>query len=76
MTRYCTAIPILHVATLPKFLLQCQVLGCTMCIRTAVNPQTQGAVKNALFLKTCARQGSNTLDRKCMINKNFTAPAP
>ena len=30
-------------------------LGCTTRTHTAVNPQTQGAEKNALFLKTYAR---------------------
>ena len=47
-------------------------LGCTTRTRTAVNPQSQGAVKNALSLKTCARQGSNPLDRKCTTIENFT----
>ena len=51
-------------------------LGCTTRTRTASNPQTQAAAKNALFLKTCAQQGSNPLDRKCMTNENFTVPAP
>ena len=40
----------------------CSYLGCTTRTRTAANPQTQGAIKNALILKKCARQGSNPLD--------------
>ena len=42
-------------ANTPPFFLGAVFLGCTTRTHTAVNPQTQGAEKNALFLKTCAR---------------------
>ena len=41
-----------------------------MALGAAVNHQTHGAVKNALFLKTCARQGFEPLERRCMTNES------
>ena len=32
--------------------------------------------KNAFFLKTCAHQGTNPLDRKRMTNEHYTALVP